>query len=188
VILGAFLVAFYGFSYPLKITGFTENLTFIMSLMVMPIFFGVLILMRLIKTKKKDIFLFSLVFSPILWLLLRLITTFLLIESDSFEVTISNSLFLLVILAFIRQHHSGRNRQGNISAPSFYEKFSITPREKEIILLLKEGMSYREIQQELDISFGTVKTHISNIYEKAGVNSRITLLNLLAAYESPEEQ
>lgn len=59
------------------------------------------------------------------------------------------------------------------------EKYNISKREKEIILLIVEGKTNKNIEDTLFISENTVKTHIYNIYKKAGVNSRLELINLL---------
>lgn len=57
--------------------------------------------------------------------------------------------------------------------------FAITAREREIIAWICEGKSNGEIADGLFISLQTVKTHISNIYRKLGVRSRVQLVNLL---------
>jgi len=59
--------------------------------------------------------------------------------------------------------------------------FELTEREKEILQLLVQGLSYKEIGTELDISVNTAKKHVINIYEKLHVNSRAQALRL--AYE-----
>ncbi len=48
----------------------------------------------------------------------------------------------------------------------------LSSREKEILILLYEGDSYKEIGEKLFISAHTVHTHIKNIYQKLHVNSR----------------
>jgi two-component system, NarL family, nitrate/nitrite response regulator NarL len=53
--------------------------------------------------------------------------------------------------------------------------FGLTSREVEIIAAIKEGNSNREIAAKLAISEETVKRHLSNIYGKLGVNSRLEL-------------
>lgn len=53
----------------------------------------------------------------------------------------------------------------------------LTEREKEILLLLSEGLRYKEIADKLFLSTETVRTHIRNIYEKLQVNSRTEALN-----------
>ncbi|HNB41090.1 MAG TPA: LuxR C-terminal-related transcriptional regulator, partial [Anaerolineales bacterium] len=50
---------------------------------------------------------------------------------------------------------------------------SISIREQEILLLLSEGYSNREISKKLSVSESTVKTHLGNIYMKLKVNSRM---------------
>ncbi len=57
--------------------------------------------------------------------------------------------------------------------------YRITGREREIILLIQKGYISKEIAQELTISTSTVNNHISNIYGKTHVSSRIDLLNEL---------
>jgi two-component system nitrate/nitrite response regulator NarL len=53
--------------------------------------------------------------------------------------------------------------------------FGLTTREIEIIAAIKEGNSNREIASKLAISEETVKRHLSNIYGKLGVSSRLEL-------------
>lgn len=55
----------------------------------------------------------------------------------------------------------------------------LTEREGEIAALLLTGKTYRMIAGELHVSENTVKTHVKNIYSKAGVQSRTELMNLL---------
>jgi DNA-binding CsgD family transcriptional regulator len=52
----------------------------------------------------------------------------------------------------------------------------ISPREKEVILLISNGLGNREIADKLFISLNTVKTHNRNIFQKLGVRSRFELL------------
>jgi LuxR family maltose regulon positive regulatory protein len=50
---------------------------------------------------------------------------------------------------------------------------SVTAREQDVLYLLGEGQSNREIAMGLCISESTVKTHLGNIYSKLGVNNRV---------------
>ena len=49
---------------------------------------------------------------------------------------------------------------------------SLTPKEREVLALLAQGRSNREIAEALFISAATVKTHLSHLYEKLGVRDR----------------
>ena len=53
------------------------------------------------------------------------------------------------------------------------QELGITPREQEILALIAEGLSNREIGARLFISENTVKTHSSRLFEKLGVGRRM---------------
>jgi DNA-binding NarL/FixJ family response regulator len=59
--------------------------------------------------------------------------------------------------------------------------FNLTEREQEILKLLVQGMQYKEIGNQLEISANTAKKHVMNIYSKLHVNSKTQALAL--AYE-----
>lgn len=61
----------------------------------------------------------------------------------------------------------------------------LTPREREVLKLIAQGLSNGEIASTLFISQHTVKNHVSNIYRKLGENDR-TRVALLAVGESLE--
>ncbi|CAN5176955.1 response regulator transcription factor [soil metagenome] len=53
------------------------------------------------------------------------------------------------------------------------EDFGLTKREIEILEQLKNGLSYDQISANLNISSGTVRKHIENIYRKLHVNNKV---------------
>jgi DNA-binding CsgD family transcriptional regulator len=59
-------------------------------------------------------------------------------------------------------------------------RYDVSPREREIVVLVLKGYSYRAIAQELSISVNTVKAHIRSIYPKIGVTNRYELMVLLS--------
>ncbi|MEX1066992.1 MAG: response regulator transcription factor [Aquisalimonadaceae bacterium] len=52
------------------------------------------------------------------------------------------------------------------------ENFRLTPRQVEVLFLLKEGKSNKEIARRLDLSEGTVKVHCMAIFRELGVTNR----------------
>ncbi|KAA3664705.1 MAG: hypothetical protein DWQ04_04365, partial [Chloroflexi bacterium] len=50
----------------------------------------------------------------------------------------------------------------------------LSPREIEVLSLIAEGLSNKEIAQKLVLSLPTIKWHTSNIYGKLGVGNRVT--------------
>jgi DNA-binding CsgD family transcriptional regulator len=56
----------------------------------------------------------------------------------------------------------------------------LSPREKEIVGMIRRGLSNNEMADYLSISYHTVKTHIQRIYKKYGVNNKATFLYSLS--------
>jgi LuxR family maltose regulon positive regulatory protein len=48
----------------------------------------------------------------------------------------------------------------------------LSPREREVLQLIAEGLTNKEIARGLVLSVGTVKVHAHNIYSKLGVSGR----------------
>ena len=59
--------------------------------------------------------------------------------------------------------------QGNQTKP--VDDYNLTVREKEVLALLVDGLSYKMIADRLNIGFETVRSHIKKIYEKLHVQS-----------------
>jgi DNA-binding CsgD family transcriptional regulator len=57
-------------------------------------------------------------------------------------------------------------------------EFGITPRELEILGLVAQGLSNREIAGKLFVSENTVKTHCSRTFEKLGARRRTQAVQL----------
>jgi two-component system nitrate/nitrite response regulator NarL len=51
----------------------------------------------------------------------------------------------------------------------------MTKREREIIVLIADGLSNKEIAQKLNIATHTVKSHVHNIMEKLALHSRLQI-------------
>jgi DNA-binding NarL/FixJ family response regulator len=62
------------------------------------------------------------------------------------------------------------------------EDVRMTPREREVIDLIGEGLSNKEIAQRLNIATHTVKSHVRNVMEKLALHTRLQI----AAYSHRE--
>jgi DNA-binding NarL/FixJ family response regulator len=51
------------------------------------------------------------------------------------------------------------------------DEYKLTPKEKEVLKLLSDGLSYKMVADKLGISYFTVNAHIKKIYEKLHVHS-----------------
>ena len=58
------------------------------------------------------------------------------------------------------------------------ERLGVTPRELEILALIAEGLSTREIAGRLFVSENTVKTHASRLFAKLGARRRTQAVQL----------
>jgi DNA-binding CsgD family transcriptional regulator len=56
----------------------------------------------------------------------------------------------------------------------------LTPREEEVLRLLSLGQCNKEIANALTISVSTTKFHMTNLFLKFGVTTRLELLALLS--------
>lgn len=55
------------------------------------------------------------------------------------------------------------------------QRFLLTPRERQVITLIVDGCSNKQIGAVMGVSIQTVKHHLSSIYDKLGVSSRLEL-------------
>lgn len=75
----------------------------------------------------------------------------------------------------IRTVHAGKSRIPTVVAERLAERVSgteLTTREHEVLRLIVDGHSNKEIGNLLHISEATVKTHINNLLSKLGVSDR----------------
>lgn len=96
----------------------------------------------------------------------------------------------LTVLAIILWYYRRQEEtlRADTSPPAIPEELGLTQREKEIALLVLQRHTYDEIAEELTISKYTVKRHVHNIYEKAGVSRRDELIRKLAGANPEKEE
>ena len=73
------------------------------------------------------------------------------------------------LIAHIAKEARGRKAQDVL------EDVRMTPRELEIIELIGEGLSNKEIARRLDIAAHTVKSHVRNVMEKLALHTRLQI-------------
>lgn len=79
------------------------------------------------------------------------------------------------LLQVIRSVHSGKKRLHPVIAANLADHLgheTLTPRETEVLQLVSEGNSNKEVGRRLFISEETVKGHVKNILDKLGANDR----------------
>jgi DNA-binding NarL/FixJ family response regulator len=66
--------------------------------------------------------------------------------------------------------------------------YGLTPRELEVVGCIIEGCSNRDIAKQFGLSEETVKRHLSNIFDKTGVSTRLELALFAIAHHLIEPQ
>jgi two-component system nitrate/nitrite response regulator NarL len=64
--------------------------------------------------------------------------------------------------------------------------YGLTPRELEVVTCIVEGCSNRDIAKQFSISEETVKRHLSNVFDKTGVSTRLELALFSIAHKLVE--
>ena len=64
--------------------------------------------------------------------------------------------------------------------------YGLTPRELEVVTCIVEGCSNRDIAKQFAISEETVKRHLSNVFDKTGVSTRLELALFTIAHKLVE--
>jgi len=96
------------------------------------------------------------------------------LRSGAFGYVLKSMLFD-DLLAVIRAVHSGKRHVPPEVAARLAEHLGeedLTPREMEVLQLIRDGFKNKQIASELSISENTVNFHIKNIVDKLGANDR----------------
>ena len=72
----------------------------------------------------------------------------------------------------------------NAELQKILQGYKLTQREAEVAILITKGLTNKEVGNHLFITEGTVKFHLTNIYEKMRVsNRRHLIMNVLEIME-----
>ncbi|MCG8568690.1 MAG: LuxR C-terminal-related transcriptional regulator [Spirochaetes bacterium] len=110
-------------------------------------------------------------------------------QTDLISAVLMKILFLNLILCFLFLnikmiyyfYQKEYTQPAKQIAPQLNEEkvfqYSITDREKEIILMINQGYSNKEIAHKLYLSRKTIDNHIYKIFKKADVKNRVEMVN-----------
>lgn len=175
-VIAILLIGFYRFNFP-EIFARVGQL-FFFSTIVLPLIGAII--------KKKD-FIGSAHFKRSLHLLfisLAAILPIVIIDALGFSVLPHDSsvglLMIVLCLNAIRIAWSDLTNpimnNYNEKLQKFCEEHKLSPREKDIVENVAEGLTNREIGEVLFISYKTVENHLSRIYQKADIDNRYQLI------------
>jgi DNA-binding NarL/FixJ family response regulator len=89
---------------------------------------------------------------------------------------LTRSLFTQIV------EHATRKRKGNP-----FTSVRMTGREREVIALISEGLSNKDIAQRLHLATDTVKSHVHNILEKLALHTRLEIASFAHTDESRKQ-
>ena len=131
---------------------------------------------------KKHIFIYGLC-GGVLIVILKLVEYRFLVIQHSIEIYGGVIALLFSVLGIWLGLKLTKNKETvivrEVPAPQFFtlnetrlRELGITPRELEILELIANGLSNREIAEKLFVSENTVKTHSSRLFDKLGAKRR----------------
>lgn len=87
-------------------------------------------------------------------------------------------IFLVRFIKLYGHHHATPidTSPQEIPLEDIFEQYALSPREQDVARLILEGLSNQEIGEKLFISLSTVKTHVSNVYQKFSVKNRVEFI------------
>jgi len=96
-------------------------------------------------------------------------------------ITFAAAVAVIIILSWVRMRTRLKSAQTvyKENLEKVFKKHEISSREQDIITLILDGASNKDIEKKLFISSSTVRNHIYNIYQKLNIQNRIELINLI---------
>jgi DNA-binding CsgD family transcriptional regulator len=82
---------------------------------------------------------------------------------------------MLAAIAYARRGHGGRKRPASGWG-------ALTPTERDVVRLVSEGLANKDIATRLFVSPRTVQSHLTHVYTKLGLTSRVQLIREAAQH------
>jgi DNA-binding CsgD family transcriptional regulator len=163
--------------FKIKSVGYFVSFTFMLAL-------GYGLLRRVWRTDKRNFMIGFLIFATVGYGevltsfpgTLRTTVVALSTESNFLFTSIPYALYGIFLISYFLNYAVPISPGSDDLTEDFISRYGITGREGEIIRKVIQGKSNADIAGELFISLATVKTHLHNIYQKIGVDSRYDLL------------
>lgn len=106
-----------------------------------------------------------------------------------FYVIIAAALVDLVVLfRDLKQTSSPTPEPAPSPVEAIAAQYGLSPRERDVLALIADGKSAKEIGQTLFISEGTVKVHTHNIYQKLNISGRRQVYQLILEYQTGQRK
>lgn len=103
-----------------------------------------------------------------------------------FFFTVFNLIPWIWLRLFYRKYaeHRASLKPDHSGLEEIVKRYRISKREFEILELILNGKSNREIKDALFISYHTVKNHVYNLFQKTGVKTRYELIHLASGWKT----
>lgn len=103
--------------------------------------------------------------------------------SNAFRLILSGHIFVPAALATPPPKLSSEDIPPPIS--DAVAKFAgLSPRQKDVLTLLSQGLSNKEIARSLELAEGTVKVHVNALFRALGAHNRVSVVAALARLEA----
>lgn len=107
--------------------------------------------------------------------------------SKAFRLILSGHIFVPAALAIPARKPC--SEEGPSPSPDPVAKFAgLSPRQKDVLNLMSQGLSNKEIARNLDLAEGTVKVHVNALFRALGAHNRVSVVAALARFEAQKVQ
>ena len=170
-----------------KLIEIVNNFKIIAIILVLIILFKNVLFYKEKRDPKYNMFFYFHVFLIIVYSI-KFFALILEYEILSYVYIFHNSIIILFLLEFLNNYYKKDEiiKIHNKLLDENLNKKGITNREMDIVNLILEGKTNKEIAEELYISVKTVKYHIYNIFKKLEIKNRIELINYINNFEATE--